>query len=812
MNSAKALVRMWRVLALIPLAGILHAGAPGKITVDYPEEGSVFPPEFAPPTFVWRDAAADANNWRIEISFADGAAALRTTSLGPRLTIGEIDPDCVIETNRPPQLTPQQAAAHTWSPEPALWESIKKHATATVTFVGLRGTQLVSGGNVTIHTSKDKVGAPIFYRDVPLMPTETQAGVIQPLAAEAVRLIAWRLRNIAEPRSQLMMQGVPMCANCHSFSQDGKTLGMDLDGLQHNRGMYTLTPVERDTMIRDENVIQWSTASGRLTGDLRIGFMSQISPDSEYVVTTIDWPPGSPSSNYYVSNFSDYRFLQVFFPTRGILAWYSKKTGVLRPLPGADDPRFVQMGGVWSPDGKYLVFARASAKEPNPPSAPPARFANDPNETQIQYDLYRIPFRDGQGGTPEPIQGASQNCMSNSFPKISPDGRWIVFVKARNGLLMRPDSELYIVPAAGGEARRLRANAAPMNSWHSFSPNGHWLVFSSKRQSPYTRLYLTHLDDDGNDSPAILIENATAANRAANLPEFVNIPPDGMRTLGGPVIDFFKLFDRATYFQKQKQYAEASTVWKQALAIRPDDAIAQGNLGVTLMFAGRQQEAAVHMQKAQELKLKQSLEAAPGNAALHNDYGLVLLNSGRAEQAQAEFTRAIELDGKQAEMHANLGRALVAQGRMVEALVHLRRALELDPSSPSAHAFLGDALFGRGNLVGALAEWRECIRLAPDYAPALRQAAWVLATSPDDAVRDGKEAVGLALRAVQATSGNDAGALDALAAAYAEAGQFEAASLTARRALLVASPEQAEEIRSRAALYEAHHPFRIPSS
>ena len=808
MNPAIGVVKLLRFVAVIPLAGVLLAGTRGRITIDYPEEGSIFPPEIAPPTFVWRDPTADATIWRIEISFADGTAPLRTVSSGPRMQTGEIDPDCVSETNKPPQLTAEQAAAHTWSPDPSLWESIKKHPTATVTFTGWRGTIEVSSGGVTIHTSKDEVGAPIFYRDVPLMPTQTQTGVIAPLAAEAVRLIAWRLRSIAEPRSRLLLEGMPMCANCHSFSSDGKTLGMDLDGLQNNRGMYTLTPVERDMTIRDENVIQWSTASGRLKGNLRIGFMSQVSPDGESVVTTIDWPPGLPSSNDYVANFTDYRFLQVFYPTRGILAWYSKKTGVLHPLPGADDPDFVQTGGVWSADGKYLVFARAQAREPNPAGVPLARFANDPNETQIQYDLYRIPFRDGRGGTPEPIRGASQNGMSNSFPKISPDGRWIVFVKARNGLLMRPDSELYILPAEGGEARRLRANAAPMNSWHSFSPNGRWLVFSSKRQSPYTRMYLTHIDADGNDSPAILIENATAANRAVNLPEFVSIPPDGMRTLGGPVVDFYKLFDRAMYFQKQARYAEASAIWKQVLDIRPDDAIVQGNLGITLVLAGRREEAALPMRKARELKLKQALEAAPGNAAMHNSYGLVLLESGCAEEAQAEFGRAIELDGNSAEARANLGRALVARGRIEEALPHLRKALKLDPNSAEAHASMGDALYGRGEMAAALSEWRESLRLAPDSVPTLRQAAWVLATSPDDAVRNGKEAVTLALRAVRITAGKDAGALDTLAAAYAETGRFDFAVLTVRLALLVAPPAQVEEIRRRGTLYKAGRPFR----
>jgi len=82
--------------------------------------------------------------------------------------------------------------------------------------------------------------------------------------------------------------------------------------------------------------------------------------------------------------------------------------------------------------------------------------------------------------------------MSNNFPKVSPDGRWIVFVKNRNGQLMRPDSELYMVPFDGGEARRMNCNTSRMNSWHSFSPNGRWLVFSSKSRSPYTQMFLTH--------------------------------------------------------------------------------------------------------------------------------------------------------------------------------------------------------------------------------------------------------------------------------------------------------------------------------
>ena len=291
---------------------------------------------------------------------------------------------------------------------------------------------------------------------------------------------------------------------------------MDLDGPENDKGTYVIAPIAPKMSIRPENVFTWNSfePAGRRT----IGFMSSLSPDGQYAVTTVD-------EDVYTRVFKDYRFLQVFYPTRGILVWYSRATGQIQALPGADDPRYVQSNAVWSPDGKYLVFSRAPAVDAYPQGRELAQYANDPNEVQIQYDLYRIPFNAGKGGRAEPIPGASRNGMSNTFPKVSPDGRWIVFVECRNGQLMRPDSQLYILPAEGGQARRMQANTSLMNSWHSFSPNGRWLVFSSKSRSPYTQMFLTHLDEEGRDSPAILIENATAANRAVNIPEFVNIPP-----------------------------------------------------------------------------------------------------------------------------------------------------------------------------------------------------------------------------------------------------------------------------------------------
>src|SRR5208337_4273680 len=107
--------------------------------------------------------------------------------------------------------------------------------------------------------------------------------------------------------------------------------------------------------IQTEDVMTWNSFQDKPAGHHTIGFLSQVSPDGQYAVTTLN-------EELYVANFKDYRFLQVFYPTRGILAWYSRATRTIKALRGADDPRYVQTDSVWTPDGKYVVFARAEAR------------------------------------------------------------------------------------------------------------------------------------------------------------------------------------------------------------------------------------------------------------------------------------------------------------------------------------------------------------------------------------------------------------------------------------------------------------------
>jgi tetratricopeptide (TPR) repeat protein len=741
-----------------------------SIQIDYPENGSIFPPEITAPLFIWRDGSAAAT-WRVEMVFADGTKPVRAFSKGEPIKIGEIDPRCVSSTNQLPSLTPEQAAAHTWKPDEETWKLIKLHTSvhaAAVTITGLNAENVaIAQSRIALSTSRDPVNGQIFYRDVPLMPAEGKKGIVQPLSPSLLYLINWRIRDIAQPESRVLMHDLHTCANCHSFANDGKTMGMDVDGPGNDKGLYAIVPVQQHMAIRNEDTVSWN--ADLRVGQARVGFMSQVSPDGKYVLSTFAGQDQSIPSSYFVTNFKDYRFLQTFYPTRGILAYYDRATGRRQPLPGADDPRYVQTDGVWSPDGKYVVFARAEAKDSEPEKLPLQ--ANDPNEVQIQYSLYRIPFNGGRGGKPEPISGAANNGMSNNFPKVSPDGRWIVFVKCSNGQLMRPDSELYIVSFAGGTARRMRANTSLMNSWHSFSPNGRWLVFSSKSRSPYTQMFLTHIDANGNDSPPIYIDNSTAANRAVNIPEFVNVGSNEIESIDVPASEFYRVVDEAMDLQAKGDNVAALERWRKALELDPSDARANNGIGIVLGMQGKEDEATPYFRKA--------------------------------TQIDADFFEA----------YFNLGMILSREKRADEAIDAWRNTVRIRPRFSQGHEKLGYELYLRAKYAESLAQFRLALEEEPERITALNPAASLLATCPDVSIRNGVEALAFAEKARQITRGENPVILDTLSAALAENGEFAKAVEVERQALALAKQQDdavlATRVTTHLARYIANKPLRI---
>jgi|CZKR01.1.fsa_nt_gi Flp pilus assembly protein TadD len=782
----------------------LPASQPRKITVDYPLDGSVFPPEITPPTFLWRDASESAKRWVIGVSFGDHSSGIRVETPGEPMQMGEIDPQAS-PRNELVQLTPDQAATRTWKPDVDTWATIKRGSTkspATIAITGFADDDSklpVSGGSVTIFTSLDPVGAPVFYRDVPLIaPAPAEKGAIQPLPIFAIPLIKWRLRNIGEAQSRTVMEKLYTCANCHSFSTDGKTLGMDLDGPKNDKGLYALVPVAKNMTIRNQDVIRWSSFQENVEARRfepaakRFGFMSQISPNGRYVVTSIG-PPGVGNSHQkenpdfapglsdrlFSTVYKDIRFIQVFYPTRGILVWYDRKEEKLRPLPGGDDPRFVQTSAFWSPDGRYLIFSRAKARDPYPPGAAKPEYANDPNEPQIQYDLYRIPFNEGRGGKAEPVVGASGNGMSNNFPKVSPDGGWIVFVQNHNGLLMRPDSKLYIVPFAGGKARLMKCNTSLMNSWHTFSPNGRWLAFSSKGRSPYTQLMLTHIDAQGNDTPAILVDNTTAANRAVNIPEFVNMPQDGLEKIDPQATEFYRAFNHAYELMENNQMAEAIQELRKALQLNPEDALVHFALATALTGNDQEREAAEEYRKACALD--------DHHAAWFAHLAVSLAVTGDLDGAVVSWRKSLTLDPSDAGVETELGTALFEKGQTQEGYEHLQKAVDMAPDFPDGHNNLGWELAKTGRMEEAVNELQKAITLRPTSVEYRFNLGYVMGLRVDFA-----GAVVVFQKAVELSEGKDWRCLAALADAYNKTGHSAEAIQSAQQALDLA-PQQHDD-------------------
>jgi len=679
----------------------------GRLEIEYPLDETLFPPEIVAPTFVWSDDTEGVKQWEILLRFDGTDEVLRFPTPEPH-----------------------------WRPAESDWAAIKQRSTghdAEVAIVGIGpNAEAASAASIRIRTSTDPVGDSIFYREVPLPFIN---------AVQDPSRIRWRFGAIdSEQRPPVVLENLPVCGNCHSFSGDGTTLGLDVD-YGNDKGGYAILPVSQQMVLNDEKIITWSDYR-RDDGEATFGLLSQVSPDGRYVISTVK------DRAVFVAT-PEIEFSQLFFPIKGILVVYDTQTGTYRPLPGADDPQYVQSNPTWSPDGKSIVFARAKAyrKESienstsillNEKDVPEFIEDNEP----FKFDLYRVPFNEGRGGTPEPIEGASHNGMSNYFAKFSPDGKWIVFCKAENYMLLMPDSELYIVPAEGGNARRLRANTPRMNSWHSFSSNGRWLVFSSKANTAYTQLFLTHIDEAGRSTPPVVLDRFTGNDRAANIPEFVPLPADSIAQIKEQFLDAYSFLRAGMANERTGNYPGAVRAYERGLAVEPENVELLNSLGFALFQQGKSEEAVVALEKALaidpkhwkahnnmalasidigELELaeahyRESLAIEP-QPAIYNDLGFVLERQGMPEAAAEAYRNALELDPQSASAHYNLGASLVRGGEFAEAEGHLRAALEQDPNTQTYTA-LGIVLWQQDHDDEAIANMRAAIEADPENAAA----------------------------------------------------------------------------------------------
>jgi tetratricopeptide (TPR) repeat protein len=259
-----------------------------------------------------------------------------------------------------------------------------------------------------------------------------------------------------------------------------------------------------------------------------------------------------------------------------------------------------------------------------------------------------------------------------------------------------------------------------------------------------------------------------------------------------------------TVLGRRGQTEEAIAHFREALRRNPDLAMAHYNLALALGQAGRQGESIRHYTEA--------VRCDPRFAMAHNNLGMALAQSGRLAEAAGHFAEAVRVDPGFALAHDNLGLVLALQGQADRALAAFREAVRLQPGVAKYLYDVAHALGAAGQAEAARASYREALRLDPNWPAAARRTAWALATRPDPAARNAALALRLAEQACEATGYREAGYVDTLAAAYAEAGRFPDAQAAARQALALVSsadqPERYRSIQARLRLYEAHQPAR----
>lgn len=172
--------------------------------------------------------------------------------------------------------------------------------------------------------------------------------------------------------------------------------------------------------------------------------------------------------------------------------------------PGLSDKDRLETYPTFLPDGKYLYFCSGPILWTDRDTVPPE------NYEKLKYDLCRISYDvdTDTWGQIETVLSAEQTGLSILLPRISPDGKFLLFCMCEYGCfpIYQRSSDLYLMDLAAGTYRKLAINSDYSESWHSWSSNSRWIAFSSKRQGGlFTRTFLSYIDETGKAHKPIVV-------------------------------------------------------------------------------------------------------------------------------------------------------------------------------------------------------------------------------------------------------------------------------------------------------------------
>jgi len=279
------------------------------------------------------------------------------------------------------------------------------------------------------------------------------------------------------------------------------------------------------------------------------------------------------------------------------------------------------------------------------------------------------------------------------------------------------------------------------------------------------------------------------------------------------------------------------TMFSHALTVTPENnSMCYYSLGNILWQAGQLDAAVTNYRTA--------LQITPGFTDASARLGFILLQQNKPAEAEVEFQKILKSDPADTKAHKYLGDALAAQGKLAEAEAEYMEVLRLNPGNPAVsqalqpeldkvktalaltnllntlkvqptaevHAQIAAIQTSQGGYADAVEHYVAALCLKPDAPDILNNLAWLLATCPDDRVRNGAEAVRQAERACALVQPPPVMLLGTLAAAYAEAGRFDDAVATAQRACKLAAQQGDETLlqknQSLLEIYRQHKPWR----
>ena len=240
----------------------------------------------------------------------------------------------------------------------------------------------------------------------------------------------------------------------------------------------------------------------------------------------------------------------------------------------------------------------------------------------------------------------------------------------------------------------------------------------------------------------------------------------------------------------------------KAIDIDPENAQARVLRARILQQAGQTDKALADLESV--------LRDEPDMDAALELRGLIAADRADYPAAIRDFRRLVAQHADDPVLVAQLGTLYLAAKQPREAIRRFTRALEIDADNFPCRRGRSDAAISIGDHKAALADLEKALELRPDDTGVLNNLAWLLATSPDDALRDGKRAVELASKACEATEWKQAHIISTLAAGHAEAGDFAAARKASRQAVEMgeATPELKQQLEGELASYEAGKPWR----